>query len=481
MEGNRSARWIGALLALAGSAWFAHASEAFSLDDAYIHLAYAKSLWLGDGFSYNPGDWELGASSPLWALLLAPLSTLAHVQGAVQLLGALLHAGGAFASGRLAEELGARPLAATLASLLFALHPILLQASISGMEVGLATLLLVLLTLATLRARYLAASALAFAAVLARPESLVFAGVLSLGCAWQRRSRPALAVALAALVAMACWAGYCELVAGYPLPNTFYAKAAFEPVASLKFVALRVLGEEPWLLGLGGAWLIAQRTREPGPWRVCGAAYFVTLLATAAGRLLIWKLLFVQQRYFACLAFVPPVLAAAAVNDARTRSAWLLVPCLLACLLSLPRALARTRAQEHDTRVLHVELARWVNAELAHDTRIAVEGAGALRFFTARTLSVIDVLGLNDRRIVHAGSQLRAVCTAAARRPAYLLLPDRLLPAFSALFESTRVYQVQVAASAHSVVGSSWTVHVLAVRGLRADLVARCQAAIDAR
>ena len=43
----------------------------FSLDDAWIHLAYAKSLKLFEGLSYNPYDFETGSSSPLWVIILS--------------------------------------------------------------------------------------------------------------------------------------------------------------------------------------------------------------------------------------------------------------------------------------------------------------------------------------------------------------------------------------------------------------------------
>ncbi len=468
-------RWLGALLALAGATAFAYGSPAFSLDDAYIHLAYAKSLWLGDGLSYNPHDWELGASSPLWAILLAPLSTLTQVQLAVQALGALLHAAGAYATGQLAEQLGARANAAALASIAFALHPLLLQGATSGMEVSLTALLLILLTLEALREHPRAASALGFAAVLARPETLVFAGVLALGSAWQKRRAQPLWIALGPGLAMASWCLYCELISGYPLPNTFYAKAGFEPLSSLKFLTLRVFGEEPWLIGLGGAWLICTRVRERGMARVCGLAYLVTLFAIAGGRLLIWKLLFVQQRYFAYLAFMPCALAAAAVAETRARSSYWFVPVLLASVLSLPRALTRTHAQEWNTRVLHVDVASFVSAQLPRDVTIGVEGAGAHRFYAARTRTVVDVLGLNDRRIVHAGSQLGIVCMSATRLPAYLILPDGLLPAFGSLFAAVPVRRFRVEQSAHTVEPFPWTVHVLKVVGLREELVARCR------
>ena len=42
------------------------------LDDAWIHLVYARSLSVGLPFHYNPGQPEAGFSSPLWEILLVP-------------------------------------------------------------------------------------------------------------------------------------------------------------------------------------------------------------------------------------------------------------------------------------------------------------------------------------------------------------------------------------------------------------------------
>src|SRR5262245_54891587 len=81
------------------------------LDDAYLHLAYARSLRLGEGLSYNPHDWELGATSPLWALILATLPAL--TVGWVKALGVTLHALGAGVVALTAAELSrAAPLPA---------------------------------------------------------------------------------------------------------------------------------------------------------------------------------------------------------------------------------------------------------------------------------------------------------------------------------------------------------------------------------
>src|SRR2546421_6511798 len=40
------------------------------IDDAYITFRYARNLADGLGLVYNPGEWVLGTTAPLWAILL---------------------------------------------------------------------------------------------------------------------------------------------------------------------------------------------------------------------------------------------------------------------------------------------------------------------------------------------------------------------------------------------------------------------------
>src|SRR4051794_8476202 len=55
---------LAAFLLLGGDAGAARRD--FPLDDAWIHLVYARNLWSHATLAYNPGVPESGASSVLW-------------------------------------------------------------------------------------------------------------------------------------------------------------------------------------------------------------------------------------------------------------------------------------------------------------------------------------------------------------------------------------------------------------------------------
>ena len=86
---------------------------ALPLDDAFIHLQYARRLAEGHFFSYVPGEgYTTGATSLLWPLVLAPFHLLG-LRGlsfvwAAWLLGTLAHAALAVETGRLAHRLAGR-------------------------------------------------------------------------------------------------------------------------------------------------------------------------------------------------------------------------------------------------------------------------------------------------------------------------------------------------------------------------------------
>jgi hypothetical protein len=457
--------------------------DEFCLDDAWIHLAYAKSLRLGDGLSYNPGDWETGFSSPLWVLLLAAWPTGPEPVVGVKLLGALLHAGTAGLAAAIALDIASarasveRPLPvlsiSLLAGCLCATAPTLLQAASSGMEVPLATCVLLACLRASLREQWLLATVLGFAAALTRPELLAcllgFVLVAMLG-RWRStvpRPRswallPAASPMLGAAAGLLAWILHCQLVSGWPWPNTAYIKVGLSsPSAGLEYLAAQVLPWQPWFAGLGGLALIVAAlwtelsgrgvlephgasTKTPRHWQLSAllSAWLVGMLATALSRPLDPEILFYQTRYFAVFAAIPPIVIALGVaRTHRVLSLILILPIALLTGLQMTAAHELARAQERGVALLHGDPARHVARELPPEAVIAVEGAGALRYRTPRSMTIVDIIGLNDAGIAHAPDDASKACVLVQRAPDYMVLPSHIAANLANVFEFRLVAQ----------------------------------------
>ncbi|MGD8859868.1 MAG: hypothetical protein PVI30_07640 [Myxococcales bacterium] len=428
---------------LAGAA--ALASAGFCLDDAFIHLSYARSLGLGEGFSYNPGDWQTGASSPLWALLLVPFAQLDDPAPPVQVLGVVLHGVTAGLCG-LAAARAVDPRrgfhAAWVAGLVAALHPGLLQGAISGMEVPLAAALLALCLWAITAERLRIAVVAGLLSVWARPEALLLLGPIgALLAARDRRLRPLLAP-LGAAAGLACWVAYCLTVSGHPWPNTRYVTAVGAGPEGLAYLVVQVVPHEPWLLGVGGLVLVALHMRRPLPSAerslppLLLAGWLAAAVAVALTRYLDTQVLFFHRRYFIPLTVAPAVAIGVAAGSSchHRRFAWL-APVALLSLWTAQQVQGRQRMQERGIQELHVEPARYLARILPHDAVVLVEGAGAARYFTPRSMRIVDMVGLNHGRIAQLPRERRP-CAMVDERPTHLLLPRSVLAAVLPLFRT---------------------------------------------
>lgn len=453
------ARWIAALVAALLAALMLPGPADFALDDAWIHLAYAKSLRLGDGASYNPGDGELGFSSPLYMVLLAVWPIAGDPVRPVQLLGVLLHALTAWTAAQLGLELARRratlerPLPvlslALLAGVLTAASPTLVQASVSGMEVALAAALVLAVAWAMLGGHTLAAGLLGALAVAARPEALGFvlalAGVL---VPWHWRAgergaalRAPLHAAAGALGFLLAWVAYCYAVAGQAWPNAQYVKAQGGGLDGLRYLGEQVLPWQPWLVSLTGVVLVAlalrQDVRERRPELLAlVVATLATLVAIACSRPLDVSILFYHSRYFAPFATVLVVALPFGLPRARRWLALALVlPIAVLTGLQLRPLHEQSQSQRADTLALHSAVARTIVEQLPRDARVAVEGAGAPRFLTARTVTILDLVGLNDHVLAHLGQDTKAkLCHLVQRQPTHFAIPEEWVPMFSPVF-----------------------------------------------
>jgi hypothetical protein len=330
------------------------------------------------------------------------------------------------------------------------------------MEISLTTCLLLACVRASLREQWLLAGVLGFAVELARPEALacLLAFALVLGVA--RRKPWVMASVLGAGLALASWVLYCLAVSGWPWPNTAYVKTTVGQASGLgsglDYLFSQVLIWEPWVAGVGGlALLLAAlwtelsgrgvlepRGEAPAPapdarrWELVAilAGYLVGLLGVAFTRPLEPGILFYQARYFAIFAGLPPIVIALGVaRTHRVLSLVLVIPVALLTGLAIPTTARIQRAQERGVALLHGDPARYVARELPDDAVIAVEGAGAMRYRTPRSMTIVDIIGLNDSAIAHAPDDAAKACVLVERAPGYFVLPDHIAAALSKVFE----------------------------------------------
>ncbi len=195
---------------------------------------YSRSLALGQGFAYNEGVQEAGATCPFWMIITAP----AHwaeplgtnvVVFLVKLIGVLLGLAAVSATAILARRLSGSDWIGCLAALLFALEPRLLFSALSGMEVILLVALWTWICVALLQEHFVLSLILFSLTPVTRPEAILILpfSVLAMIGLIRRQGVTAGTVAICAIpaVPMLLWMLFCQTVTGHWLPNTYYMKA----------------------------------------------------------------------------------------------------------------------------------------------------------------------------------------------------------------------------------------------------------------
>lgn len=424
----------------------------FPLDDAWIHAVYGRELARTGLLAYNPGAPATGATSPLWAALLAIphlwRGSSESVVLAIKLMGLGLHVTTAMVAARV---IGGPPRVVRACAVLLVLYPPLLAASVSGMEIPLATLLCAAL-LAALRSG--SAPAYGIAAVLAplaRPElgALVLAlpafaigdgrGRCSARCLW--------AVGGLGLLLGAGGTALRNLAAsGKPLPATFYAKVR-TPLSVLpeslargfwELMGVFPLTELPLVVvgsALGVAALASRGDAAPRP---AAAAWFGGVGLCALSFALVPPIdpaAFYHQRYAlpgaALLVAALPALGVWAIDRVGRPSIRKWASVALAAVAGAGLALdlpGRLRHLENDARNIDdVQVA--VGKSLATTSagrHVWAVDAGAVRYFGAAF--VVDMLGLNTPEVVAPA----AAEYLAAHPPHYL----ELVPGWSSVIRA---------------------------------------------
>lgn len=414
------------------------AQTGFPLDDAWIHLVYGRAVAQTGLPYYNDGALEAGFTSPLWMVFLT-LAELVHsafslpVVFCVKLLGTLLAWISSLAVYELCRKFSCSLLIALLAGALAAANPVSVFAQVSGMEVALTCALLTLTALAFAQGRWRSCAVLLGLSFLSRPESVLVL-MLAVAIYWlsnrqtgmRLRVRTSATLVLPTIIAAVMWAGYCLVVTGHLLPNTFYAKysSADSLNGFLTIVGEIVLGLPAMSVGIGvilfliGAFAVLYRATKWSlavlliPWVFlagialtrpmppgCGVYFYWLRYAIPALPLLLVPIaigatvIANPRQYFISLRVRPG--AATVLNIAA-------VLLLLACFVGYHSEMTYRKSQFawncQNINEVQVEIGKWVRRNAPKDTALLTFDAGAIRYFGEH--KTIDILGLNNSALL---------------------------------------------------------------------------------
>lgn len=453
-----------------------------TIDDAFITFRYARNLLAGNGFAFNPGEQVLGTTTPLFTLLLA---TLALPFGGAQadfprlalLVSALADGLTTVLLYALGRKLGS-PAAGLAAALVWVIAPFSVTFAIGGLETSVYVLCLVALMWAYLDGRLPAASGLAAAAVLTRPDGLLLVALLLVwhGLSsrpnflkadfWRSGRYQNLKAVLLFLLPLLAWALFAWLYFGSPLPQSVQAKSEAYRVGPLDGL-VRLLQHygtpllEHLTFGTGwlkiGLWLypflsllgaLAAWRRQPGslPFAVFPWLHFAAF-AIANPLLFRWYLTPPLPFYFLFIGLGVHKLAGDLrrrfnVREPRWSQALAALMIVLPVLSSLrgwtlkPDPPSDRPAPEMAfirLEQLYAEAATWLQPRLAaspRSVRLAAADVGVLGYYLADT-PILDLLGLNSKESlpyypIHGGDFVYAIPPdlVMAERPDYVVIME---------------------------------------------------------
>ncbi len=390
----------------------------FPLDDAWIHLTYARNLAQHGEWAFRLGEQSAGSTSPLWTALLS-IGFLLGLAPYVwtYLAGWVVLTLLAACADRLARKLVTSytsqiPWAGLF--FIFAWH--LSWAAVSGME----TLLHGLIILAVLGAlmtgsrRYLSLGLLTGLSVWVRPDGLTLLGPILFAAlvsekTWHLRGEAVWRTLIGFGSLVLPYVLFNLALSGNAMPNTFYAKQAEYGLVWHARPFLERIGNylapilaSPFLVLMPGAvmWL-AKRIRARD-WAVLASLlwvsgyfgiYFVSLPAYQHGRYIIPAL--PVMYLWGIAGFLEIVLSP------QTHKRLIFVWQTLIVGLCLVFTYLAARQNANDVGWVESEMvatAKWVDQNLPADARLAVHDIGALGYFVKNP--VVDMAGLITPQVV---------------------------------------------------------------------------------
>jgi hypothetical protein len=231
------------------------------LDDAAITFRYADRLAAGEGFTYNDHEHVLGASNPLYTLLLALLHLIGlELETAARCVGVACLVLAALLAFDLAERL-AGPAAGAVAGCALASEPHFREMVLTGLESGLAAVLGMAVVAALVRGRETWAGVLLGLAIWNKLDAGLLAVAVAAAVLVLQRRFPTRIAVVAALVVLP-WTLFALAYFGSPVPHSLGAKAGAGGAAFDRGWVLGFLGDARrmlWVLAAVPAVLLVRR------------------------------------------------------------------------------------------------------------------------------------------------------------------------------------------------------------------------------
>ncbi len=415
----------------------------YALDDAYIHMAVARTFALHGIWGCTPFHFSSSSSSLLWTFVLGVAYRVFGVHDSLPLLlNLLLAVATLIVTDRALARLGVQPLLRATA-----LVAIVVAFPLAGMVlIGMEHILHLLLTIAfaavavdaltgpeeapTVRRRRTVALCL-LGALLAtsRYEGFFLIGLVCLALAIKRQPGRAVAIGLVSLLPVAAFGAISVANGSYFLPNPLMVKAVGETESTLSAI-LKPFGSEdldflknnramPILLVLGALAALAHWRVRRRFWRPAVVLPVLLAAMIAAHGHFVFSPLYWAYRYDAYLVgfglFVAAVVLAELPGpSALPRSALpaALVAALVPVLADVREGLYPTAEVEgiRGTYLEQYQTAQFIQRYYPTDT-IIVNDLGAVTYYTRAR--ILDLVGLGDieplaimRRSVYTGREV---------------------------------------------------------------------------
>ena len=406
-----------------------------NLDDSWIHLQFARTIYEGTPWEYSPGYPSTGSTSPLWSIVLSPVFIFTQdptgIVWGTYIISAAFYSVSSFMVGYLIQDYTEEKIGGYVGIVAFVLMPRNTWLHLSGMETPLFVfiLLLSIVILDKTDMKYdLVLGFIVGLAFLSRPEGILVMVVLVpvrfLILGWKRelswkRLGSMLLLAGIALAVVAPWLLYCMSVTGNLLPDTFYAKVAPPTevgVEAWNFWWSIFLVEFPFIAVGAVTGLILAVKGKPHTWLL---AISLTLLYRFT---LPYFALINNFRYLipvldfflitAVAGLVVVIKKGAHRLNLKSRIEIDLVTVALVFFLLIypltPHYLFQASFYGNAVKNINeqqVYIGNWLRNNTAEDAVLALHDAGALRFFSERV--IIDMARLISPDITHGNMTRR--------------------------------------------------------------------------